>query len=126
MKINFPSLLLISSTALAAMLIFAGAPLFTPTVTLLGIAFVALVSLVSYGFASKSINDPNPNKFVRVVMSMTMIKFFVCLIGAGAMIFTLKKELNKPDLYLLMGVYLVYSIMESIFLSQLARQRKTD
>jgi hypothetical protein len=126
MKINFPTLLILSALSLCAVMYLAGAPLFTPSVTIMGILFLVAVSLSTYSLAARSVNDPNPNKFVRMVMATTMIKFFICVLGAGAMILILRKNLHKPDLYLLMGIYLVYSIMESIFLSQLARKNKAN
>lgn len=124
MKIKFPPLLIISALCLCIVIWLIGLPVFTPLVTIAGITFLVAVSLVTYGFAIRTINDPNPNKFVRTVMAMTMIKFFVCAIAAFILIAILQKQLNKPDLYLLMGVYLIYSIMESIFLSQEARNNK--
>jgi hypothetical protein len=124
MKITFPTLLLSTSILLCLAIWFAGAPLFTPVVCMVGIAFLVAVTLGTYAMAANSVNDPNPNKFVRMVMAMTMVKFFICVLGAGALILVLKKNLNKPDLYLLMFVYLAFSIMESIFLSQLARKKK--
>lgn len=123
MKITFPPLLILTSIVLCIALWFAGTPLFTPMVCLLGVVFVAAVTLGTYAMAANSVNDPNPNKFVRTVMAMTMLKFFICVLGAGALILIFKKNLHKPDLYLLMFVYLAFSIMESIFLSQLARKK---
>ena len=124
MKITFPPLLLSTSILLCLAIWFAGAPLFTSVVCMVGIAFLVAVTLGTYAMAANSVNDPNPNKFVRMVMAMTMVKFFICVLGAGALILVLKKNLNKPDLYLLMFVYMAFSIMESIFLSQLARKKK--
>lgn len=112
-------------TALVAGALLLGAPTFTPMVVVLGTLFITTVTILTYFFCMRTVHDENPNRFVRRVMAATMIKFFLCVVGAGIFILSVKKSLNKPDLYLLMGIYFLFSMTEAVFLSQAAR-RKTN
>jgi hypothetical protein len=97
---------------------------FTIQVILSGTIFLALVTLLSYWISVRSINDKNPNKFVRGVMGATLIKFLSCIIAA--VVFLYQGKLFKPDLFLLMGIYITYTILESVWLSSLTKQAKTQ
>ncbi len=110
------------SALIAGILLF-GAPLFTPHIVIIGTLFITGVTISTYLFCMRTVHDENPNRFVRTVMAATMIKFFLCVGGVGILLLTMKKSLNKPDLYLLMGIYFLFSMTEAVFLSQAARRK---
>lgn len=124
MNNRFYILISLVSILLGVIVSTIGKSVFTPQIVNIGLLFLAILIMSTYAFASRTVNDPNPNKFVRTVMASTMIKFFVGILGVGAMLLILKKTLHKPDLFLLMGIYLVYTITEAVFLAKIARAPK--
>jgi hypothetical protein len=97
--------------------------LFTRSVVQIGTMILAIIAFLSFYFTEKSITHENPNKFVRGVMLATIIKLFLCIIGVGILLVTLRKDLHKPDLFLLMFVYMIYSTVEAVIMSSLSRTK---
>ena len=95
--------------------------LFTGSVVQIGTLILAVIAFLSFYFTEKSISHENPNKFVRGVMLATLIKLFLCIIGVGVLLVTLRKDLHKPDLFLLMFVYMIFSSVEAVIMSKLSR-----
>src|SRR5688500_17121320 len=77
------------------------------------------ITALSYFMAIRGLKNPNPHAFVRAVYSSILLKLFVCLIAAFVYIAIVRKELNKPAFFTLMGLYLVYTMLE---VTQLTRQ----
>jgi hypothetical protein len=97
---------------------------FTRNVILIGTCVLAGISILSYYISSRNVNSDNPNQFVRGVMGGTFLKFFLCIVAAAIFIFLMKKNLHKPDLFLLMFVYLVFTVLETGLLFVLSKQKK--
>ncbi len=97
---------------------------FTRLIVLAGTAVVGAISFLSYFISARSVNSDNPNKFVRGVMGGTFLKFFLCIVAVAILLFTTQKKLHKPDLFLLMFVYLIYTVVETGLLFSLSRQKK--
>ena len=124
MNNRFYILIILVSILLGVIISTIGKSVFTTQIVGIGILFLSILIMSTYAFASLTVNDANPNKFVRTVMASTMIKFFVGILGVGTMLLILKKTLHKPDLFLLMGIYLIYTITEAVFLAKIARAPK--
>lgn len=71
-----------------------------------------VITFFSFLMAQRGLRDPNPNRFVRGVYSGILIKLFACMIAALAYIAINKTNLNKPALFTVMGLYLVYTFLE--------------
>ncbi|TCJ17588.1 hypothetical protein EPD60_05180 [Flaviaesturariibacter flavus] len=84
-----------------------------------GNVVVFLITLGSFLLAQRGLKDKNPNAFVRSVYGSVMLKLFLCIIAAFAYIAVAQKHINKPALFTLMGLYLVYTFIE---VSALTRQ----
>ena len=97
---------------------------FTRNIILYGTLVVAAISFLSYFISARSVNSKNPNEFVRGVMGGTFLKFFLCIVAVGVLLFLLQKKLHKPDLFLLMFVYLVYTVVETGLLFTLSRKQQ--
>jgi len=97
---------------------------FTRNVILIGTCVLAGISILSYYISSRNVNTDNPNQFVRGVMGGTFLKFFLCIVAAAIFIFLMKKNLHKPDLFFLMFVYLVFTVLETGLLFVLSKQKK--
>jgi hypothetical protein len=123
MKHKFYLLLVIITSVILGIEYFLSSKegLFTRSVVQIGTIILAIIAFLSFYFTEKSITHQNPNKFVRGVMLATIIKLFLCIIGVGILLVTLRKDLHKPDLFLLMFVYMIYSTIEAVIMSSLSR-----
>jgi len=126
MKHKFYILLLIITAILLGIEYFLSSTngLFTRNVVQFGTIILAGIAFLSFYFTEKSISHENPNQFVRGVMLATLIKLFLCIICVGILLVTLRKDLHKPDLFLLMFVYMIYSTVEAVIMSKISRIKK--
>jgi hypothetical protein len=94
------------------------------SVVIIGNLVLFLVNLVSFLLSQKSLKAENPNVFVRSVYASVMIKLFVCMIVAFIYFTVAQKNVNKPGLFVCMGLYVVYSVIEVSSLTKLLRKKK--
>ena len=92
-------------------------------VLLAGNTLLFAITLISFLIAKKGMNNPNPHAFVRSVYGSIMIKMFICMIVAFIYIASLRKELNKPALFICMGLYLLYTFIEVSILMKMLRTK---
>jgi len=71
----------------------------------------------------KAIKNPNPNVFARSVMGGTVIKLFV--LGAAVLIYLAAAGKNRSiyAVFVAMGLYIIYSIMEVRIALQLNKKK---
>jgi hypothetical protein len=98
-------------------------PQFSFPVLMGGNAILFLLSIITFSIVSRTFNS-RPQAFVQGVSSGSLIKLFVC--AGGILIYALvnKPHVNKPQIFVLMGMYAVYSIVENILLSRMAKAQK--
>ena len=94
------------------------------SVLILGNLLLFLIALTSFLLTKRSLSSANPNAFVRAIYGSFMIKFFVCAAVAFAYIMSTKKEVNKPALFICMGLYIVYTALEVASLTRILKSRK--
>lgn len=92
-------------------------------VLILGNALIFLITLFSFIIAQRGLHHPNPNVFMRMVMGSIMVKMFLLVIVAFIYISLYKENLNKPALFICMGLYLVYTFMEVSALMKRLKQK---
>ena len=92
-------------------------------VLIFGNLVIFIVTAVSFFISYKGLKNPNPHAFVRSVYSSFIIKFFVFAIAAFIYIQTAKDAVNKPALFICMGLYLVYTFLEVSVLTKLLRKK---
>jgi len=92
-------------------------------VLIIGNLVLFIIFLLSFFVALKGLKTPNPHAFVRSVYGSMMIKLFICIIAAFIYISIYKKDLNKPALFTLMGLYLVYTFIEVATLTKMLKQK---
>jgi hypothetical protein len=86
------------------------------------ILFIA--TALSFYISQRSLTSTNPGSSVGSLYGSFMVKFFIIAIAAFVYIMAAKKNLNKPALFICMGLYLVYTIVEVSSLQKLLKQRK--
>lgn len=95
-----------------------------PNVVIIGNTFLFVITLISFLLAQRGLNHSNPYVFVRSVYLSVILKLFVCIIAAFVYISIYKSGLNKPALFICMGLYLVYTFLEVSVLMRMLKQKK--
>jgi hypothetical protein len=90
------------------------------TVLEAGNALMAALSFITWIIIKKQIAE-RPQAFIRGVYSATFLKMMVCMISILGYVLLNRTTLHKPSVFILFGIYIVYSILETWLLSQLAR-----
>lgn len=87
-----------------------------------GNSILFFLSVIIYFMQKKSLQNPNPNVFVRSVMAGTFIKLVV--IAGAVIIYLLSAGENKSNYAVLaaMGLYFVYTFIEVKTVSKLNKE----
>jgi hypothetical protein len=83
-----------------------------------------LVTLFSFLLYRKALLAANTHAFLRNVYSGMMMKLFVCIIAAFIYILMAGSQVNKPGIFILMALYLLYTFLEIAGVLKLSRQIK--
>jgi len=95
---------------------------FLLSVLWIGNAAIALITLISYFVAAAKI-QARPMAFVGGVTGASLLKMVVIIGLVLVYVVGLKQYYHKSTLFVLLGVYLLYTGMEAIFLSRLAKRK---
>ncbi len=101
------------------------APAYNYTVLMSGNVIMAALSLFTYMLVVRQIGK-KPDAFVRGVYASSFTKLMVCMIAVVVYAMVNKPNIHKPTLFSLMGIYAVYSTIETLLLSKMARQDRQD
>lgn len=122
MKKYFIPVIAIVFVALA--LVFFGMRTYLPqynfTVLTVGNIVMAVLSLASYFMVNAQMKR-KPDAFVRGVYASSFMKLFVCIVAILTYVIINKPNIHKPTLFVLFGIYAVYSIAETMLLSRIAK-----
>lgn len=99
------------------------APQFSYAALMIGNAVMAILCIASYIIVTKQISG-RPDAFVRGVYASSFLKLFVCMISILVYAMVNKPHVHKPSIFMLLGIYAVYSATETIILSKMARRVK--
>jgi hypothetical protein len=95
-------------------------------VVVIGNALIFLISLASLYFHIKGFLDKNVQVFLRSVYGSLMIKMFGLAAIAAVYILVMKKEVNKPALFICMGLYIFYTAIEIRQVFKLLKEKKNN
>ena len=94
------------------------------TVVIIGSLILIVVTLLSFWLSRRALKADNPQVFVRTMYTNFMIKLFVCIAAAFIYFSLAKPNINKPGLFVCMGLYAVYTVVEVSSLTKLLRNKK--
>ena len=97
---------------------------FDQDVLIIGNLFLFGITLLSFWLMSNGLKTKNTQAFLRGVYGGIMLKLFGCLVAAFIYIMTFKKDVNKPALFLCMGLYIVYTFVEVKALMKITLAKK--
>lgn len=95
-------------------------------VLVIGNTLIFLISLLSLYFHIKGFLDKNVQVFLRSVYGSLMIKMFGLAAIAAIYILVMKKEVNKPALFICMGLYIFYTALEIAQVFKLLKEKKNN
>lgn len=89
-----------------------------------GNVLMALLTIFTYFIVKKQVNE-RPQAFVRGVYSATFLKLMICLVAIVGYAMFNKDNLHKPSLFMLFGIYVVYTAIETATLMKMAKNDNT-
>ncbi len=89
-----------------------------------GNIFLYIVTAISFHLLREGMVAATTSAFLTRVYGSILLKLFGCAIAALAYIFISGSKLNKPALFTLMGLYLVYTFVEMRILMKHIKQQK--
>ncbi len=98
-------------------------PEFHITALLIANYVMAALSLSAYALVNRQL-DNRPQAFVRGVFSATFLKLIVCMVAILAYVLLNREHIHKPSVFMMFGIYVVYSVTETILLSKVAKEDK--
>ena len=81
---------------------------------------MAILSLSSYFIVKNQMNG-NPQAFVRGVYSASFTKLMVCMISILVYVLLNRAHIHKPSVFVLFGIYAIYTIAETWLLSKIVK-----
>lgn len=93
-----------------------------PVVLGFGNILLFILSLAVFSIQKKAIQNPNPQAFVRAVMLSTFIKLMVIAIAVTIYLLTAGDNRSIYAVIALMGLYVVYTVIEVRTASKLNRK----
>jgi len=101
-------------------------PQYNFTVLMTGNVVMAALSVAAYFIVQKNVAE-RPQAFVRGVYSASFLKLMICMIAILTYVMLNREHRHepgfKPSLFILFGIYAVYTFAETILLSKMARQK---
>jgi heme/copper-type cytochrome/quinol oxidase subunit 2 len=95
--------------------------LLTANIIMIGTTLLAAITLFTFIISYRASLKASPHQFVNGVMGSTFLKFVLCAIAAGIYIYLERKNINKPDLFFMMFIYILYTTIETMFLFSLSK-----
>lgn len=86
-------------------------------------AILFISNFISLLVLQKSLKNPNPNVFVRAMMAGTVIKLLVIAASFAAYAFAVKRDINKPAVYISIFLYFLYLAIEVAAVLKLNKQK---
>jgi hypothetical protein len=125
MKKGFISAILIVFIALSALFfgLRQAAPEYSFSLLMGANVLMAVLSLIGHAIVTKQMRE-RPQAFVRGVYASSFLKLMVCMTGILAYVLINRPHIHKPSLFMLFGIYVIYSVVETWLLSRMAREAK--
>ncbi len=89
-----------------------------------GNVVIYVITIISMHLLTKGMHAQSTHAFLRNAYSGILFKLMACAVAAFIYILASGKSLNKPGLFVCMGLYLVYSLVEMRIIMKHSKQRK--
>ena len=92
-------------------------------VLLIGNLVLAAITGLSYSMNRKGVQSADNNAFVRRVYASTLSKMMLCLVGITVYVVMNRANTSKVTIFILMFLYVVYTVIETLSLQQLTKKK---
>lgn len=82
-----------------------------------------LTNFVAFFLQRRALQNKNPNVFVRSMMGSMMIKMVILLGAFLVYVILFGKTVNKPAIYISLGLYVLYLAVEVMIVMKLNKQK---
>ncbi len=82
-----------------------------------------ILGIITFFIQYKALQNSNPNVFIRSVMSVMMIKMFVCIIAVLIYVLSFRDSYSKPSIFAGVILYFVYLTVEVNVMLKLNNQK---
>lgn len=96
---------------------------FNKDVLLIANTLFFLLGLLTFFIQYKALQNSNPNVFIRSVMSVMMIKMFVCIIAVLLYVLSFRDTYSKASIFAGVILYFVYLTVEVNVMLKLNNQK---
>lgn len=91
-----------------------------------GNVLIFLLSIVSCYMHLKAAQSSNPNAFVRSIQGSFLLKLFVLVTATFIYVYLTGPARNSPAIFVCMGLYVLYTILEVKDAFKLLSQKKNE
>ena len=84
---------------------------------------MAALTIAGYAMVRRQLAN-SPAAFVRGVYGNTFLKLMVCIVSIVGYAMLNKPHVHKPSLFMAFGIYAVYTTIETLMLSKMAKSTK--
>ncbi len=88
-----------------------------------GNVIMAVLSLITYFLVDRQV-EGRPQAFVRGVYSASFLKLMVCMVSILVYVMLNRVHIHKASVYVLFGIYAVYTFTETLVLSKMVREKQ--
>lgn len=120
---KLPLFLIILGAAIAGAcyLLWRSNPAFDIAALIVADVVMLILSLLAWSMHRRNVAE-RPQAFIRGVYGATMLRLFVCLTGVLIYALMIRSHLHKPTLFLMFGIYMAFTIIETLVMSQTAKK----
>ena len=86
-------------------------------------SIMLVLGLLAYTMINKP-KGATTGAFVRGVTGVSFLRLMVSMVAILGYVMVNKEHIHKPTVFTLMGIYAVYTAIETVLLSKLAREQK--
>jgi hypothetical protein len=87
-----------------------------------GNSIMAILSLGTWLMVMRQTTNSNPQAFIRGVYSASFLKLMVCMVSMLVFVLLNRVNIHKPTIFILFGIYGIYTAMETIVLAKSVKQ----
>lgn len=85
---------------------------------------LALLSVASFFMLRKNMKVGRPQAFVNGVYGTTLLRLMLCMGTIFIYLYANKGHIHQATIFVMMGMYVVYTAFETINLSKISKQNK--
>lgn len=112
---------LCAAIAAGAYMIWQSCPAYDFTAMIGADLLMLLLSLAAWALLRRSVAE-RPQTFIRGIYGATLLRLFVCLTGILTYALMNRTHLHKPTLFVMFGIYILYTSIETVIFSRTARK----